>query len=659
MNKPQRKSTYAKKRAKSLGGGQRAKTLWWHDDVLKGGNSDQRANAVAADVQKIKNNQEYRESTQMLFAAIYGNAGLLAGFGPNSYAKQSAEGTQRLALNVVQNNCNAAKSRITKTFPKSTFLSTAGDYLLRRKAESLDTYCEGVMYGAKAYDKAILAFLHCTIFGTGLVKGYLENGQIRFRVPFPWEIVIDDAEAQHPDELKTMFERRHIDRWTLAKWAEALEEEGKTPEDTRDEGPIFERVMTCAPGSGEGRDVDIKAIADNVIVYEAWHLPSSPGAKDGRHVVCTHGICILDEPYKRSRFPFSKVDWQNAPMGWWGTGLAEILCGIQVEINTLVAEIQEGHHLIKGHYLVHTSAEVIANHINNDLAAIVEWSGSERPEYQTPVIIAGEVYEHLKWLYQLSSELCGMSAMFATSQKAPGVTAAKALETLDDNESERFADQVRNYENLVLDMTEQILDLSEELAEDNPSFGVTAEDEMQLRYIKWSEVNMQKDQYRLKVYPTNLFSTKPAARLQQIQDATNAGWLPQDQALDLLDYPDIQQFTRRMNGWRLCVENDLARIADEGEYSGPEPTYNLDGAITIVRDALNDYKSRGLEKSHPERMEMMRQYLQAVLGLKNQASPAPANTGAPGAPPPPGAPAPGGNLGVAQQMAPPPVLNAS
>ncbi len=659
MSAPSRRSTYSRRKGKNQTAGQRSKTLWWHEDIIKSGGSDRRANAVANDVQKIKNNQEYREAMQMLQAALYGNAGLLAGFGPNSYAKQSAESTQRLALNVVQNNCNAAKSRITKTFPKSTFLSTGGDYILRRRAESLDSYCEGVMYEAKAYDKAIMAFLHCTIWGTGIVKSYIEHGKIRFRNVFPWEFIVDDAEAQHPDELKTVFERRHIDRWTLAKWAEQLEADGDTPEDTRDEGPMFERIMSCAPGQGEGRDVDIKAIADNVVVYEAWHLPSSPDADDGRHVVCTHDVCILDEPYKRHRFPFSKVNWQDAPYGWWGTGLAEILCGIQVEINTLVAEIQEGHHLIKGHYLVHTGAEVIANHINNDLAAIVEWSGAEAPTYQTPVIIAAEVYEHLKWLYQLSSELCGMSAMFATSQKPAGITAAKALETLDDNESERFADQTRNYENLVMDMTENILDLSEELAANDSSFGVTAEDKMALQYIKWSEVKPDRDKVRLKIYPTNLFSTKPSARLQEIQDATNSGWLPQDVAMDLLEYPDVEQYTRRMNGWRRCVENDLAQIADEDKYSGPEPTYDLAKTVGLVRDALNDYKSRGLEESYPERMEKLRQYLQAVLELQAAANPPPAPGPAPGAAGAPGMPAPGGNLAVAPQMAPPPVMNAA
>ena len=671
MSKPQRTSTYAQKKSRIRAGKRRGipsqtSVRWWNPSILDNG-SDRRANAVANDCHKVRNNQEYRESLQILHAALYGNAGIMCGFGPNSYAKVSAESTQRLALNVVQNNCNAAKSKITKNRPKATFLTDGGDYALRRKAESLEKYMDGVFYDMKAYDRGTMAFLHATIWGRGILKTSIEWGKIVCDNVFPWELVIDDAEAQHPERLKTIIQRKHVDRWTMAKWAESMEEEHGLPEgSSKGDGPLFDRVMACTSGPGEARDVDIKATADNIVLYEAWHLPSTPDGDDGRHTVCTHEFCIIDEPWEHNRFPFSTVAWQDAPMGWHATGLAEILTGLQVEINTLLGQIQEGHHLITGQWLVQAGSEVIANHLNNDLARIVEFAGGTPPVYVPPSIISPEIYEHLKWLYQLSSEICAISSLFASAQKPAGLNSGKALLTFDDFQTERFADQAKNYENLFLDLADWTIELSKVLAKQKKGFGIRAIDKRQLRFIKWADVDMKRDEFVMKVFPTSMLASQPAAKLQQVQEMTNAGWLEKDVALDLVDFPDTEQYTRRLNGWRRCVEADLANIADEGVYSGPEPTYDLTGPImggktgALVRDALNDYKSRGLEESDPDRMEMMRQYMQAVIELWKQAQspppppPVPGAPGAPGGPPPP---MPGGPLATAKNMA-PPLVNA-
>ena len=49
--------------------------------------------------------------------------------------------------------------------------------------------------------------------------------------------------------------------------------------------------------------------ADPITIAEAWHLPSSSTAGDGRHVICTDTCKLEDEPWKIERYPMAFFRW--------------------------------------------------------------------------------------------------------------------------------------------------------------------------------------------------------------------------------------------------------------------------------------------------------------------------------------------------------------
>ena len=72
------------------------------------------------------------------------------------------------------------------------------------------------------------------------------------------------------------------------------------------------------------------------MIAEAWHLPSSKDATDGRHViVCSSGV-LFDEEYKKDTFPFVFLHYSPRIMGFWGQGLVSSLMGTQVDINKML-----------------------------------------------------------------------------------------------------------------------------------------------------------------------------------------------------------------------------------------------------------------------------------------------------------------------------------
>jgi hypothetical protein len=618
-------------------------------------NPSARASALYREVTTIRNRQQDRELAHELRAMLYGSAPIL-GLSPSAYARQATAMGEMLSLNVIQSLIDTANAKVAKTKPKPMHLTSGGNYERQKDAKARTKFMEGMFDHLKVYDHGSRTQKLGGIFGTGHTKAYIESGRIKLSHPYPWEIIVDDAEAQHRENLQTMYERRYVDKYVLADYAARYEKEHGRPKGDDDPMSLEDRVLSMTAGGEEVRDVLLNATADLVCVYEGWHLPTWEGNDDGCHILATRLFPIFVRPWRRMRFPFSLYDWEKPFQGYWGKGIAEILTGIQIEINELLGQIQNGHHLIRGWWSAHRSANLTLSHINNDLARIMLWSGEKEPRYVSPEIIAPEIYQHLSRLYGWSHDMAGVSEAASHGDPPAGITAGVALRTANENQVERLIKQGQNYEEYFLDLDSQICDLCDEIAAEDPKFMSRAIDRYELVDIEWRRFK-NKD-FITKVFSVSAYASDPAGRRSDIQEDIQAGWITPDEGMDLLGYPDTEEYARRRNGWRRCVEADISSIVDRGIYCAPEPTYRLDGsdgrgpgARELVRDAINDYKNRGVKE---ERLDLLRTYAQAIEDLIKLANPgtgpAPVAAAAPGAGAA-GAPPPGGPLSPA---APPP-----
>jgi hypothetical protein len=586
------------------------------------------------EVSTIRNRQADRELTHELHMMLYGSRPLL-GLSPSAYARQSTALGEILSLNVIQSLVDTGNAKITKNRPQPMYLTEGGTYERQKQAKARTKFSEGMFNDLKAYLHGAACQKQGEIIGTGLTKVFREGKDIYLRNVFGWEIVVDDAEAQHRDDLQTMYHRRYVDRFVLADFARRWEGANGRPKGDDDPMSLEERVLTMAPGGEEVRDVQLNATADLLCVYEGWHKPTYKGNDDGCHMLATRLFPILIQPWKRMRFPFALYDWERPVMGFWGKGIAEILCGIQIEINELLGQIQQGHHLIRGWWSAPRSANLVLSHINNDLARIMLWSGEKAPEYVSPQIIAPEIYNHLRSLYAWAHDVAGVSESASQGEKPVAVESGVAMRTVGDIQSERLFKQGEHYQDYYMDLDAQISELAEEIAEEDPGFMTRAIDKYNLVDVKFSQ--FKGVDFVTKVFPISAYASDPAGRRSDVQEDIQAGFIDPDQGLDILGFPDTEEYARRKNGWRRCIEADISSCIDDGVFAAPEPTYRLDGsdgkgpgAREMVRDALNDYKNR---KVPQERLDILRQYGTAVEDLIAKGAPPPAAPPAPGASP--------------------------
>ena len=86
-------------------------------------------------------------------------------------------------------------SKVTKNKPKPTFLTDGGDWDLQQKAKKLTKYCEGIFYSTNMYREATRAFTDACIFGTGAVKFFKEDNEIKAERVLIDELKTDESES--------------------------------------------------------------------------------------------------------------------------------------------------------------------------------------------------------------------------------------------------------------------------------------------------------------------------------------------------------------------------------------------------------------------------------------------------------------------------------
>jgi hypothetical protein len=602
------------------------RTYWWKDSKEK---LNEKLFGI---VRHLDQTQNYVQQSNIRHLRLYGNVNVL-GLSAHTYSQNQNINTpfDRITLNIVKSCCDTATQKIAKNKPKPTFLTQGGDWTLKKRAKMLDQYVQGQFYAMDMYKLGVRAFLDATVFGTGAIKIYpdFENMKISAERVFIDELIVDNSEAMYGTP-RSLYQRKFIPREVLVEQFPEFKEKIMTAKRPEQLSPQHSSLSTC------------------IMVLEAWHLPSSKKANDGRHTIAIENATLYDGEWIRDYFPFTFMRWSPRLLGFWGQGLAEELTGIQVEINKLLRVVQTLMHLVTPHWLVEHGSKVVTAHINNELGRILKFSGV-KPEYHAPDPVPPEILAQIESLYRKAYEIAGISQLGAQSKKPEGLNSGKALREFSDIESERFILVGQAYEQMYMDAAKQIIDLTKELYAKDPSFSLLVKGKKFLEKIAWADIDLQDDQYIMQIFPTSSLSQTPAGRLQDVQELIQAGFIDRANAMRLLDYPDLQEYMSLANAAIEDIENQIEAMIERGENAIPEPYMNLQLGIQMVQSAYLRAKN---EMVPEDRLELLRNWINEANRLLTPPAPP---VMAPNVPPPGGA-APGMPPGTPQAVpAAPPV----
>ena len=544
---------------------------------------------VMATLDALREQHVARENDHLLNMRLYGNV-YTRDLTLSGYSKpQSFKRHHRVQMNICQAMVDTIVAKVTAQQTKVQFLTEGGDFTSQQKAKRLTKFCSGLFQLSNLYRVAPLIFRDAAVLGMGVMKVFERDGKIFTERVFPNEVIIDDAEAINGDP-RQYFQRKYIPVEMLKAMfpSKAKDIENAEPVDGGDAG--VSKMVEC---------------------IEAWYLPSSEGADDGRHCILVDGVDLLVEPYTRSRPPFIFLRWTPRMLGFFAEGLCSQLTGLQVEINHVCRLISTSMALATPKVLLESGSQISSGTINNEIWGIIEYTGSP-PTYYVPQTVAPEVMQHLDRIFARAYEIAGISSLESQAKKPVGLESGVALREYATQASTRYAAIQRAYESMFLEAADHMLELVRAAADEGKDLDVMSVGEKNLQRIKWSEIKLDKEDYVIRKWPTNLFSDSPASKLQSVTELAQAGLIDPAQAMLLLDYPDTEALTHLLTSDYHDVMHIISQMLEHGKFIPPEPFQNLQLATKLVNSAYLRAKTQGAPE---DRLDLLRRYLENAAAL--------------------------------------------
>jgi hypothetical protein len=590
---------------------------WW---MLKGQDA---ADSISGTLNLIRDAQSFRATQWIVSARLYGNLAptTLAGVSFSKIAAQQPALRDRISYNLVQSVVDTVVAKVTRNRPRPFFLTSGGDYRKQREAKKLNAFLEGVFYENSTQDIGKIVFRDASVWGDGFIHVFAKGDRVCHERVMSSEIFVDDVESLY-GQPRQMHRVKQVDRQVLFDLF---------PENA-------DMIGGAKPSRTEeaGRSI----VADMITVRESWHLPSGPGADDGKHCITIDGAVLGEmEPWPHSFFPFARVQWSPRLYGYWGQGLAEQLQNIQLEINKLLWVIQRSMHLMGSFKVfIENGSKIVKEHLNNDVGSIINYTGTP-PMYVTPPIVAPEVYAHLQTLINKGYEQAGVSQLAASSLKPEGLNSGRAIREYNDIQTDRLSVPSKSYEQMFMDVGRLSIEVVKIIAASDKGYQVRVPGKKSLAMIEWKDIKLNDEDYVMQCFPVSSLPNDPAGRLATIQEYAQAGFLTPRQARRLLDFPDLEQVESLANAEEEYLQSVFDRIVDEGDYTSPDPLDDLQ----LSKQLCLEYYAKGkFNNLREDRLELLRRYLeqineieQAMMPPAPMPLPMPGATGEPIAPPMP------------------------
>lgn len=535
------------------------------------------------------------------YAKLYGTwvPTFYNGYSLASSGKPVAPMRERLTYNIVQSCIDTLTARISQNKPKPMFLTNGGNSKLQRKAKKLDAFEYGIFYENDFYQEAPKIFRDACIYGEGIIHSFAQDGRVKHERVFPYEILVDYLESHYgPRSTRSLFRIKNIDRTELMEMY---------PDQA-------DKIMLMT-NTGFYLTAASRSVADTVTVVEAWRV--KVGSKVGRHCIVTENAILLDEDYKRDKFPFAIMRYSPRQYGFFAQGMAEQLVPLQVEINRTLISIQRSLYLGGTHKIfVKSGSKVIKSHFDNMIGTILEYAGDVAPQYVVPQLVQPEIYNHLENMIQKGYQLPGVSQLSASSLKPMGIDSGKALRAVDDIQVQRFQTIAQSYENLAVQVADNDIYVARDIYKDKGELEVKVPGKRFIETIDWGEVDMAEDEFMLQIYPVSKLPNDPEGRLATIQEMSGAGYIQPETARKLLDYPDLESEENLANSQLDWIHKCLDDMVDSGKYTAPEPFDNLTKGLELGLEYYAQGKNNNLAE---DRLELIRTWISQVKMLTQTA----------------------------------------
>ncbi len=493
-------------------------------------------------------------------------------------------------VNVIASAVDTLVSEVTQNDTQPMVCTAGANPDEQARAKRLDKHIELLFDEHDVQSLMHSAARDAALAGLGCSRAYREGNAVAFERIHPLSIICDDRTCVDvlPRELflRRAVSRRHM----MALW------------------PKYEDAIEHAPPPREHYWYSLDDDADVVRVIEAWRLPSSRDAEDGRHVVCIPDVPpLVAHEYTRHRFPLPFVRAIDPLRGIWGEAPVQRAAPAQEELTELLVRLSEGLDLMAVPRVFLAAGSTCTAHLTNQVGTIVRYQGAP-PIFLSPPVFPAELYAQIDRLKQWIYELMGVSQLSATSQKPVGLDSEPAQRTYHEFQTRRFVNFERSLERAACLLAEDAIEIEREIAEDIGEYRVYWKGEDEISAADWRELDIDRDKLRVRVMPASALPRSPAGRMKALQDLAADGLVDRTTFYRHAPIAELQTVRDELCAPEDLIRKCLDRILETGDYKKNAPDLTMDLARAVRLCQLRIQKAE-LQELPQERVDLLRRWL--------------------------------------------------
>ena len=596
---------------------------WWNADGDEAANRATQAIAqinmasVGIHADHLRHTRMY-ENRDYIGAAV--SAHMIKSY--TSVRRNRSNQSSRMALNITKSCIDTLVSKLGKEKVKPVYLTNGGIIERREKAEKLNKWLYGLFHecGVYHWQRDMLRKVFTYSKAGAKVFTVMEDGKPKIKCEpiFPPELLVDPYDAYYGNPLN-LYQQKFLTKDLLYG------------------NPVFAKNQKAIAGATTIPTIAGAKASDTTIVWEAWRRATE--GKPGKHMIFTDAGILFEEEYTRRDFPIVFMDYTSPLIGFWGVGVAEELVPLQVELNRISNHIRDSM-IIGSNPRVYMpiGANIDKNHMSNRIGGLVPFAGSQPPIHITPQSVGRDVFEQMENIYRKGFEIVGINLMSASGRNTLGASASgEAIRSYNDIETERFADTQQNFEDWNVRLARALHHEARQIVKDHGHFIINTIDEDQgVGSIDFADIDIPDDSMSIQNFPMSALPQEPGFRFATVKEWKDEGYVDQEEARELMSFPDLKSKTRYITAPRKVIESLVEGMALQKTPKGdkwityePEPYMDLPYAIQfgarmynfLLLELPEDTDTERKEKD--SRLNLVREWIEKVnlLGQANQPEP--------------------------------------
>lgn len=433
----------------------------------------------------------------------------------------------------------------------------------------------------------------------------------------PKYVYVDRIESKH-GKPRSIYFKDHVDRFVLFDTYKSDEEcFFGTPEE-RCTG-IWKATANDDPEAyGSGTDK-----CDMITVWEAYHLPSSPRAKDGRHVIWINGCTLLDEEFTWDRFPLVKMKFGQPNEGYYGESCVKRLAPTQKNLDKLNRKIDSSQDVMGVPRIVvgNNGNGVKLAHIDDIPGGIIVCENVSQVKDWNAQCASQELYNDRDNAPRKMRSLLGISDFEAQQQIPQGMrdVSGAMIERWVDQGAARHAMDHAQYENAVEDLADLYIRQAEELQkmgyEITTSAPIAADTKTTIELLDFSQVCVDRRRFKIRVQSMSSLPQTFAGKVDAIEKLKNAGNpLPPKTAMRMLEIPDPNGANDILASSEEIIFKNLTYMTKTGRFLSPMPFDDLALIIRMTTDYINWYRIK--PNCDYQIVSVLAQYIDEAVALQ-------------------------------------------